>query len=200
MTGFSVTYGPIRASDIKAFINDGMKATEEMRTVTFHLKERLKLIPVDMFYGGYYLLLVPALFFILSGLSPHGFSVDLAVNQGWKAVVNLFSGYFSVCLLTPALLPWIPFRRFSLKGICLGLLTSLILLLTGMLGTNRLEIGSWVLMIIGLSSFMAMNFTGSSTFTSLSGVQKEMKVLFPVQMILAGLGVAAWIISRFITL
>lgn len=198
-TGFSVIYGPVRASDIKAFINAGMRADEEMRTVTFPLKERLKLTPVDFFYGGYYMLLVPALFFILSGLSPHGFSVNLAVNQGWKAIVNLFSGYFTGCLLTPALLPWIPLRRFALKGLLLGLLISLILLFSGMLGTNILEIGSWVLMISGLSSFMAMNFTGSSTFTSLSGVQKEMKILFPVQMVLAGSGVAAWVISRFLT-
>jgi hypothetical protein len=199
-TGFSVTYGPVRASDIKAFVNAGMKATEEMRTVTFPLKERLKLVPVEMFYGGYYMLLVPALFFILSGLSRNGFSVNLAASQGWKAVVNLYSGYLAGCLLTPALLPWIPFKRFSLKGLCLGLLTSLILVLSGMLGTNLLEIGSWILLMTGLSSFMAMNFTGSSTFTSLSGVQKEMKVLFPVQMVLAGSGAVGWIISRFITI
>jgi acetyl-CoA decarbonylase/synthase complex subunit gamma len=164
-TGFSVTYGPVRAKDIKAFVYAGLKATLEMRTVTFPLKERLKLVPVDMFYGGYYLLLVPALFFILSGLSRYGFSVDQAVSMGWKAVVNLFSGYLAGCLLTPALLPWIPFRRFSLKGLCMGLLTSLVLFLSGMLGKNLLEIESWILIISGLSSFMAMNFTGSSTFT-----------------------------------
>jgi len=168
--------------------------------VAFPLKERLKLVPVEMFYAKYYLILVPALFFIISGFSSSGYSVDLAVSSGWKPIVNLLAGYLSGCMLTPVLLPWIPFRRFSLKGLSLGLLTSLFLLFAGTLGKNFLEIGSWFLMIAGLSSFMAMNFTGSSTFTSLSGVRKEMKILFPVQIILAGLGVSAWIISRFINL
>ncbi len=200
MTGFSVIFGPVRASDIKAFREAGMKATEEMRTVTFPLVERLKLIPVDLFYGRYYMLLVPAIFFLLSGLSPSGYSIDTAFQTGWKAVVNLFSGYLAGCALTPALLPWIRFRRFSVKGLLLGLLTAVILDLFGMMGTNPIEIMAWFLIVGGLSSFMAMNFTGSSTFTSLSGVQKEMKAWLPIQIILAGLGLAGWIISRFITL
>ncbi len=200
MTGFSVTYGPVRASDIKAFLEAEMKATDAMRTVTFPLKERLKLIPVDVFYGKYYMIMIPALFFILSGLSREGFSAGLAVEQGWRAVVNLFAAYLTGCALTPALLPWVPFRRFSLKGLSLGIIIALILFSTGITGTNLIENASWFLLIPGVSSFMAMNFTGSSTFTSLSGVQKEMKVMLPVQIVLAGLGVITWIISRFLTL
>jgi len=200
ITGFTVTYGPVNANDIKPFLESGMKATEVMRTVRFTLWERLKLIPVDIFYGKYYMILVPALFFILSGFSKEGYSVDLAINMGWKAVVNLYAAYLTGCVLTPALLPWIPFRRFSLKGLTLGIITSLMLFFPGMLGNNILENTSWLLMIAGLSSFMAMNFTGSSTFTSLSGVQKEMKVMLPVQIVMAGLGLVIWLISRFLTL
>jgi acetyl-CoA decarbonylase/synthase complex subunit gamma len=59
---------------------------------------------------------------------------------------------------------------------------------------------SWFLMIGGISSFMAMNFTGSSTFTSLSGVQKEMKTAIPVQVTMTSLGLAGWILTRFIAL
>jgi acetyl-CoA decarbonylase/synthase complex subunit gamma len=43
-----------------------------------------------------------------------------------------------------------------------------------------------------------MNFTGSSTFTSLSGVQKEMKTALPIQIGAAALGIIGWIITRFI--
>jgi hypothetical protein len=200
MTGFTVTYGPVRASDIKTFMNAGMKATEEMRTVTFPLKERLKLIPVDIFYGKYYLLAVPAIFFILSGLSAKGYSAGLALDQGWRTVLDLYAGYLAGCALTPALLPWIPFRRFAVKGIAVGIALSILLFLLGMTGTNRVESVSWFLMIPALSSFMAMNFTGSSTFTSLSGVQKEMKVMLPVQVVLAGLGLIIWIVSLFINI
>jgi hypothetical protein len=43
-----------------------------------------------------------------------------------------------------------------------------------------------------------MNFTGSSTFTSLSGVKKEMKTAVPLQIIFSALGVILLVISKFI--
>lgn len=200
LTGFKVIYGPVRALDIKPFIAAGLKATPEMRTVTFSLKERLELIPVDIFYARYYLILVPLVFFFLSGLNRSGYSMDITLTNGWKAAVNLAAGYLAGCVLTPVLLPYIPFRRFAVKGLVLALPVACLLAANHMLGSNLLEIFSWFLMIGSLSSFMAMNFTGSSTFTSLSGVQKEMKIMFPVQLVMAGAGLIGWIISRFISL
>lgn len=200
LTGFSVLYGPVRADDIKSYIDSGLKATTEMRTITFPLRERIKLIPVDIFYAGYWLLLVPAIFLILSGLSKEGYSIDRATELGHKAVINLFTGYLSGCVLAPALLPWIPFRRFSVKGLLSGLSAGIGLLFCGLLGNNHIEQAAWILMIAGISSFMTMNFTGSSTFTSLSGVRKEMKTALPVQIVLAATGFIAWIISKFFSL
>jgi len=115
-TGFHVIYGPVRADDIKAFVSLGFKATDEMRKVKFPIWERAKLIPVELSYGKYYLLFVPALFFILAGLNINGYSVDLAWTNGGRSVLNLCIAYITGCALTPLLLPWIPFRRFSLKG------------------------------------------------------------------------------------
>jgi hypothetical protein len=200
MTGFTVIYGPVLAENIKAFIDAGLKATDAMRKITFPLAERLKLIPVDIFYGKYYMLLVPFVFLLLSGLNPTGYSIDLAINSGWKSTVNLFSGYFAGCVLAPAFLPWIPFRRFAAKGLVTGWFVAILLLFAGTLGITMIEKVSWFLMIGGLSSFMAMNFTGSSTFTSLSGVQKEIKTALPVQIVMAGLGLIAWLASKFISL
>jgi hypothetical protein len=199
-TGFTVIYGPIRAADIPAFINNGLKATREMREVQFPLWERLKLIPVELSYGRQYTLIVPALFIILSGLSINGYSFDSAFSDGLRSVFNLLVAYLSGLVITPALLPWLPFRRFSLKGVVVGWAAALILLKFNFLGSNILEIGAWFLMIGGLASFLAMNFTGSSTYTSLSGVQKEMKTALPVQIGMAALGLIAWLVSKFITL
>lgn len=200
MTGFSVIYGPVKAADIKAFTEAGMKATPEMRTINFPVADRLKLVPVDLFYAKYYLAFVPLFFLLASGFSSSGFSTDLLMQNGWKAVINLYAGYLSGAALTPALLPWIPFRRFSLKGMSVGILMSLTLILAGTISMNLAEALSWILMISGISSFMAMNFTGSSTFTSISGVKKEMKVFLPVQIIMTSIGISGWIITKFITL
>jgi len=48
------------------------------------------------------------------------------------------------------------------------------------------EISGWFLMVPAVASYLAMNFTGSSTSTSLSGVKKEMKWAIPVEISGAG--------------
>ncbi len=197
-TGFSVIYGPIRATDIKEYLNAGLKATPEMRRVTFPILERIKLIPVEITYGKYYMLLVPALIFILSGLNPKGYSIDVAWETGIYPIINLIAAYFAGCALTPLLLPWIPFRAFSLKGLFVGGIIAGILFYFNFLGNTIIEMISWFLMMGSISSFLAMNFTGSSTYTSLSGVQKEMKIALPLQITAAAIGLIGWIISRFI--
>jgi len=197
-TGFRIVYGPVRAEDIGIFIKSEFKTTPEMRSVNFPLRDRMKLIPVELTYGKYYLILVPAIFLLLAGLNPHGYSFDAAWYNGGRAVINLFSAYVAGCALTPMFLPWIPFKRFSLKGLTVGWLIAVLFLFLNLLGSNIIEIISWFLMMGAVSSFLAMNFTGSSTFTSLSGVQKEMKLSLPVQIIAAALGLIGWIITRFI--
>lgn len=197
-TGFHVIYGPVRAEDISAFVSEGLKATEEMRRVTFPIWERTKLIPVELSYGKYYLLFIPALFFILSGLNIHGYSIDHAWTNGIRAVINLCIAYIAGCAVTPLFLPWIPFRRFSLKGLVISWIFAAILFYFNFLGTSIIEVISWFLIMGSLSSFLAMNFTGSSTFTSLSGVQKEMKLSLPLQIGAAVLGLIGWLITRFI--
>lgn len=195
-TGIRVIYGPVRAEDIKDFVASGYRANAEMRKVEFPVWERMKLIPVEITYGKYYMLLIPAVFFILAGLSLHGYSVDTAWEKGGRAVINLIAAYVSGCVLTPILLPWIPFKRFSLKGLLIGWLMATLLLYANVLGTSIIEISSWYLMVGALSSFMAMNFTGSSTYTSLSGVKKEMKIAIPFQIGFVSVGLILQIIGK----
>jgi len=197
-TGFRVIYGPVRAEDIKEFVAAGYKASAEMRQVNFTLLDRIKLIPVELTYGKYYLILIPAVFFILAGLNSHGYSIDAAWKNGGLSVLYLFAAFVSGNVLTQILLPWIPFKRFSLKGLVTGWLVAAGLLYFRFPEINIIEVISWFLMMGAVSSFLAMNFTGASTFTSLSGVQKEMKLSLPIQIGAAGLGLIGWLITRFI--
>jgi acetyl-CoA decarbonylase/synthase complex subunit gamma len=197
-TGFKVIYGPVKAEDIPVFVANGYKATPEMRKINFKLLDRTKQIPVELFYANYYLILIPAIFFILAGLNTQGFSVDSSWSNGGRAILNLCIAYLSGCVLTPILLPFIPFKRFSLKGLVVGWLMATLFQYFNFLSTNIFEIISWFLVMGGISSFLAMNFTGSSTFTSLSGVQKEMKISLPTQIFGTALGLLGWMITRFI--
>ena len=63
---------------------------------------------------------------------------------------------------------------------------------------HGLFILAWALWIPSIASFLGMNFTGASTYTSLSGVLKEMRHAIPEQSAGAILGVGLWITSLFL--
>lgn len=201
-TGFRVTYGPIRANDLPAFLDNGMKATDEMRRVHFTWKDRLVLIPVELAMSIGYLLVAALVLFVLSGLGRDLFSLDRMVRVGSVATLLGFSGYLAGVALTPALLPWLPGRSFAMKGAGAGLLV----LMLGALCFWRYpglmpggwDIAAWVLLVPAVASFIGMNFTGSSTYTSLSGVRREMRVAVPMQLGSAVLGLGLWIAARFV--
>jgi hypothetical protein len=73
-----------------------------------------------------------------------------------------------------------------------------VLLVTTVYGSaSWLLKSSYLLSIPAIASFLSLNFTGSTTYTSLSGVVKEMGVALPVIIISASLGTVALIISFF---
>lgn len=196
-SGFSVVYGPVRASDIKAFIEAGMKATKEMRQVRFSLYDRLVLTPMEIVLGAKYLLLAIAVFFILAGINSAGYSTTLAVKDGIRFAVILFAAFLGGTVVGPVLLEWLPGRSFSVKGFFVGIVVAAMLSLFGLTG-QRLETACWIFLVACCCSFLTMNFTGASTYTSLSGVKKEMRIAVPIQLTVAVLGLGMWIVSRFI--
>jgi acetyl-CoA decarbonylase/synthase complex subunit gamma len=188
----------VRAADIKKFISDGYRADKEMRKITFGFKDRIKLIPNDFMYGKYYLLGAMAVLFLISGLSSDRVSYRNFSSVGGPAILKVFLAYISGIVITPMLLPYIPGRHFSLKGFLSGALLFIILLLLRLAGANPIEILSWFFLITAISSFLAMNFTGTTTYTSLSGVKKEMKISVPIQVGFTIIGIILQIIGKFI--
>lgn len=198
-SGFRVVYGPIKAGDIKAFLAAGMVATEKMRTVTFTFAERIVLAPMELVGFLKPLLAVFGALFILN-----------AVGLGHYGMIELYAALgavFTGCVLTPALLPWIPGRAFSFKGGLLGLLwaagvnvihASPMPLQGFMPAYGWLKAVAFMLILPSVSAFAALNFTGSSTYTSLSGVDKEMKISLPIMIIAAFIGAVLMLVNDFI--
>ena len=172
-TGFSVIYGPIRANDIKAFIAAGYTATKEMREVKFTLRDRLVLTPMELVPAVKVSLPIMGVLFLTNLFSKKPLDKKDAAVFGGAILTGT--------VLTPALLPWVPGKAFSWKGGLLGLLwTAGALTLHGCWGRgNRLKSTGELLLLPAVSSFAAMNFTGSSTYTSPSGVKEEMKKALP---------------------
>jgi len=197
-TGFSVCYGPVRSSDIKAFLNNGMKASPEMRLVRFSFMDRLVLTPVELtnLFGKSALLII-LLLFAISGFSTEGYSLRLALFRGLSALGACLLGVAAGAVAAPVLLPWLPWRAFSLKGCFVGLLSALGLILAAGSHIGHFELMALLFAVPAVASYCAMNFTGSTPFTSPSGVEKEMRKFLPYQMVAAGLAAAFWILSAF---
>lgn len=203
LCGFRAVYGPIRARDLLAFLARGKKASPAMRLKTFPWTERLVLIPVELVQSAAYVLPAALIMALLAGLGGTGGWWAETLSAGLPAALALLAGLAAGAVATPLLLPWLPGRAFSLKGLGAGAgLATVFLALSGLAGAwagkHWLEPVSWVLLIISLGSFLGMNFTGASTYTSLSGVKKEMRRAVPLQILGALTGLAAWVAARFV--
>jgi acetyl-CoA decarbonylase/synthase complex subunit gamma len=199
LSGFKAIFGPIRAEDLPAFMDKGMKATAEMRFKTFSTRERFVLIPVELVEALKAALVIAPVLLILSGLlGPAAFWPNV-LTHGLFAVQALLTAIFAGAVLTPLLLPWLPGRAFSLKSLAPALCCALLLLLLrwgdGLKPGGLLEMIGWVLVILSAAAYLGMNFTGASTYTSLSGVKKEMRWSLPFQIGGGVVGLALWVCS-----
>jgi len=190
-SGFKVVFGPVRAADLKAFLAAGMVATEAMRTVRFTLLDRLALTPVEFVTAMKTMLLVFGVLFALNAIG--------LGHYGRADFIALIGAIAVGCVVTPVLLPFIPGRAFSFKGFLTGVVWALAVnAWQGFPGTPEygwLKAAAYFLALPALSSFLAMNFTGSSTYTSLSGVDKEMKIALPAMLLSTAAGVALLLVS-----
>ncbi len=181
-TGFKVRFGPVRASDIREFIAAG-KADEEMRRVRFDLGDRMVLVPLESVHALLPVAALAVAAFFLSGL------------LGCLAVIT---AALAGLVLFPLLLPWVPGHDFSVKGFVLGAAASLPFAVAVYFSPS--EAAAWerllgalpyVLVLPALTSFIALNFTGCTTFTSLTRVKREMFTYIPYMAALFVAGIAA---------
>jgi hypothetical protein len=197
--GFEVIWGPILAADIPAFMDAGLKATESMRRVTFTIKERFVLVPVELFIIRKHLLWTLLAIFLVSGIGRHVFSLTAAWERGLLAIAACLSGVVAGCVAAPLLLPWLPGRAFAFKGVVTG--AGLGVLLLAVLWANphiaSMSASALLLAAMAVSSYLAMNFTGSTPFTSPSGVEKEMRRAIPLQLAAVVMAAGLWLGAAF---
>jgi len=180
-TGFSVSYGPVRAEDLQEFLSLGGKATPEMRKARFDFTDRIILAPVQLVYYAKYLLPAALLLYLA------GFKNDAALTAG-----VLLAG----SVIVPALLPWLPGRSFAVKGAAAGLAVAVAL--SPLLPFSPYQLAARALVYAAAASFIGLDFTGASTYTSLSGVKKEMRLATPAQALAFLAGLVMLGVERFL--
>lgn len=190
-TGFKVVFGPVRAGDIGEFARTG-EATPEMRTVKFTLKDRVVLIPVEA---------VNAAPFVSAGILASLLAGERAGAAGIAAAATAGLVGF------PVLMPWLPGDDFSAKGLALGgavgLGGALLVLFTdddSPLWVRLMRAASFALALPAITSFIALNFTGSTPVASPSMVKREMSTYVPVVAWMAGAGVLLNVAEKLLRL
>jgi hypothetical protein len=178
-TGFVVEYGPVRAHDLSDYLRTHT-ATPAMRRVEFPLWDRAVLAPVELVH-----VLMPALVA----------AVVLWFLTGLFAVLAVVAAVLAGTVLFPILLPFIPTHDFSTKGFVLGGVAAIPVVI--LYGTDP-RVSGWLavacavvplLIIPAVTAYLALNFTGSTPFTSRTGVRKEIFRYVPVMALIAGSGV-----------
>ena len=203
VSSFRVVWGPVRAADLKAFLEAGMKKTEGMRRVEFRLADRMAVAPVEIAHAWPFFLGAAALS-ILGAL-------PLGAGSGGRLGILLTATWGSVLvgsIAFPALLPFLPTKAFSIKGAALGALWALLCAAIaagsggGGLGPGAgfmspgsgfmsLGLGAALILVSApVVSFIGLNFTGSSTFTSQGGAKLEVErsIAPTIVSLIAGIG------------
>jgi len=188
-SGFQVEYGPVRAADLPEYL-ETRQATPEMRRVRFALWDRLVLIPVELVHVLLPTLIAAVIAFFVGGL---------------LAAAAIIAAILAGVVLFPILLPWLPTRDFSSKGFILGGMVALPFALAISLGNHDTtwwrQVGetlAYSLALPPVTAFLALNFTGSTPFTSRSGVRREIFTYVPIMAWMFGIGVILTIILSLI--
>lgn len=198
-TGFKTIYGPIRATDIKAFLINN-EVTDEMRRVTFDLKSRITVAFLEVVLSLRFVPFIYAFFMILQLIiKQHTTPLEL-LYYSFMNTLPYIGAIIAGTLVMPALLPVLPFRMFSLKGLVLGTAWGLLVIFNHdsfMYSNGWLVFAGHILLLSSITTFLSLNFTGSSTYTSLSGVLKETLLIVPIVVITSLLGMILLVMSLF---
>jgi hypothetical protein len=162
-SGIRVDFGPIRAEDIPRYLASG-EVTAEMRQVRFLLRDRLVLTPVELTNYSIPTAIAATALYLLAG-----------PMAAVAALTTVLAGVF----LVPVLLPLLPTPNFSVKGFVLGLTVSTPFAFTAWMAapggmiTGTAAALAYPLLMAPTVALLSLNFTGSTTFTSQSGVRNE---------------------------
>ncbi|SCZ10130.1 CO dehydrogenase/acetyl-CoA synthase delta subunit [Alkaliphilus peptidifermentans DSM 18978] len=199
-TGFQPSYGPVRAADIKDFKKNGYNATEKMRRVIFNIEDRLWVSLLEFAITLKYLPIIYMYFVLQSMLEKRLLTLPEILLASFISTIPYFITIVIGTVVFAALLPYLPFRALSLKAAVLGFAWVVLIIIKGnsFLYSNLISIIGHSLLMISIISYLGLNFTGSTTYTSFSGVQKETLATVPILALSSVLGCLLLIVNLFV--
>ena len=159
-----------------------------MRRVRFNLSDRLTLVPVELVNSFLPMVLIAGLLFFLGG---------------WFNVLWVLSAWLACTVIFFTLLPWIPAREFSIKGLILGAMVALPFIIyqfsqaDGSILQNLMRVAPMTLIITAIVSFFTLNQTGTTPITCWTSVKREISRYIPLQASMVGAGIVLIILRLF---
>jgi hypothetical protein len=197
-SGFRISFGPVQAKDISAYVSAGYKKTPEMSTIRFSMLDRMVLTPMEISPAMRKFPWLAAGILLLFGLEPQGILFKQAWSGGLPFLLLSLISVLAGAFVTPVLLPFIPFRSFAIKGWIVGLafvfLARLLLHLPKQGDTMGMIVS--YMFFPAVSSYIALQFTGSTTFTGMSGVKKELRIGIPAYLAAASISLVLAVLIK----
>jgi hypothetical protein len=171
--GFEAVIGPVHARDIPGYLDSGRLRHRRHDRFHFDLRARafawLPGLVQQLGYAGATLLALLGVELLGGPAVPWG----LAAIVAWLATAY------------PLLFPWLPGRRFAVKGLALGAFTGALPLLGLALGWMAAGLAaSAALFAVAMGVFFGLGFTGNSAVSNYSDVRAEIARFLPVDVAL----------------
>jgi len=124
-TGFRVSFGPVEARDLPAYIRAGYKKTKTMSTMRFTLLDRLVLTPMEINPAMKKFPWFAAAVLLIFGLQRQAFCSG---RHGPAACRSCSSAGLGLCRCVrhAGAAAWVPGRSFAVKGLDHGMLSVLL--------------------------------------------------------------------------
>ncbi len=196
--GYRCIFSPIKAEYLEEFIKNKFKAEDYMRKAQFSLKDRALLTPLNLIQNLKYYIISVVILLLLNFLGSPTKELSSVLKYGFIQSVPFLIGLIISAIVFPIMLPILPFRSFSLNGFILSLILSLVIIVlrTSLyLGINQVYILGYLMLLNAMMVNVSLSFTGSTNFTSFSGVVKETLWTLPSCIILSLFGLTLAIVS-----
>jgi acetyl-CoA decarbonylase/synthase complex subunit gamma len=171
--GIRPVIGPLYAKDLPAYLAQPKLEDRDDDRVVFGLQSRLfTWLPGLVQYVGYAAVIVMVLMLL-------GLVWEVSAPLGLILVVAALGTAY------PVLFPWLPGRRFAIKGIVLGTLGSLALgLLVVTKALDPLTLAFAIPFTFAASIFIGLSYTGNSAVSNYTRVRRETAQFLPVNVLL----------------
>ena len=177
--------GPIYAKDLPAYLSQPPYKDCDVDRILFDFQSRL-------------FTWLPGLVQVFT----YSFAIVLAfwgIEQIWGLPVPMGIIVLSGVLATayPILFPWIPGKRFAVKGLWLAVLISLVICALTAAGVLSLaNLPMTLLFTFGTGIFFGLSYSGNSAVSNYSRVRKEIARFLPLYGLLYAASLAAFVITE----